>query len=338
MEKQLFKKAMCFTDIHFGLKNNSKQHNDDCTDYVDWFIAQAKIKGAETCIFLGDWSHHRSNVNILTLNYTMAALRKLNNAFEKVYVLVGNHDMFYREKRDIHSMVVSSEFSNIVLIEEPQILGDVALVPWLVDDEWKSIEYMSAKYMFGHFELPGFKMNALVEMPDHGGINKHNLTKCEYVFSGHFHKRQVQGCIHYIGNPFGHNYADVWDFERGAMLLEWGGEPEYIDYSEGPRYLAISLSALLENPDMYLKPKSYLQVTLDVDITYEEASFLRETFMETYNIRELKLIRKDEAEHTIEYEGDIDFLTVDQIVLSQLANIESDTFSSAKLIEIYDKL
>lgn len=338
MKDQLFKKAACFSDIHWGLKNNSKQHNDDCMDFVDWFIIESSKQGAETCIFLGDWSHHRSNVNILTLNYTMNALRKLNNAFEKVYVLVGNHDMFFREKRDIHSMVVGSEFSNIVLIEDPQILGNVALVPWLVDEEWKAIEQMSAKYMFGHFELPGFKMNALVEMPDHGGINKHNLTKCEYVFSGHFHKRQVQGCIHYIGNPFGHNYADVWDFERGAMFLEWDGEPEYLDYNEGPRYLSISLSSLLENPDMYLKPKSYLQVTLDVDITYEEASFLRETFMETYNIRELKLIRKDEIEHTIEYEGDIDFLTVDQIVLSQLANIESDSFSSTKLIEIYDKL
>jgi len=192
--------------------------------------------------------------------------------------------------------------------------------------------------MFGHFELPGFKMNAMVDMPDHGGINKTSFKNQEYVFSGHFHKRQVQGRIHYIGNPFGHNYADVWDFERGAMFLEWDKEPEYVDYTGGPRFISINLGALLENPDLYLKSKTYLQVTLDVDITYEEACFLRETFMESYNIRELKLLRKDEDEHSVEYDGDINFQTVDQIVIEQLTNIDSENFDSIKLIEIYDKL
>lgn len=338
MTDQLFKKAIFFTDLHVGLKHNSKQHNDDCSEFIDWFIEEGKKRNAETCFFLGDFSHHRSNVNILTLNYAMSILKKLNDSFEKVYILVGNHDLFFRERRDIHTMIIASEFSNIVLIEHPTTIGNVSLVPWLVEDEWKNVEKMPGKYMFGHFELPGFKMNAMVEMPDHGGINKHNLTKFDYVFSGHFHKRQVQGCVHYIGNPFGHNYSDVWDFERGAMFLEWNGEPEYIDYTSGPRYLAITLSSLLDNPDLYLKPKSYLQVTLDVDITYEEASFLRETFVETYDIRELKLIRKEETEQAMEYEGEIDFLTVDQIVISQLANIDSDNININTLIDIYDKL
>ena len=44
----LFKKVACFTDIHFGLKSNSKVHNDDCMDFVDWFISTAKKEGAET--------------------------------------------------------------------------------------------------------------------------------------------------------------------------------------------------------------------------------------------------------------------------------------------------
>ena len=38
----LFKKAACLTDIHFGLKSNSSVHNQDCEDFVDWFIKTAK--------------------------------------------------------------------------------------------------------------------------------------------------------------------------------------------------------------------------------------------------------------------------------------------------------
>jgi len=335
---KLFEKCVAFSDIHFGLRHNSKDHNEDCLEFVDWIISEGQKRGAETCLFLGDWHHHRSNINILTLDYTMQALRKLNNAFKKTYIMVGNHDLFYREKREIHSMVVGSEFPNIILVDEPTVIDDVALIPWLVEEEWKKVTDIKTKYLFGHLELPGFKMNAMVEMPDHGTLNADHFQHQDYVFSGHFHKRQTKGKINYIGNPFGHNYSDVWDFERGGIFLEWGKEPEFMDYEAGPRFISINLSALLANPDLYLKPKTYLQVTLDLDITYEEAVFLRETFLTQYNVREFKLVRNQEDELSKDYSGDITFKTVDQIVIEQLTNIESDAFETNKLIEIYNRL
>ena len=333
----LFKRAMVFSDIHFGLRHNSKEHNEDCLEFIDWLIEQGRLKNCDTCLFLGDWHHHRSNINILTLDYTMQALRKLNAAFDKVYIMVGNHDLFYREKRDIHSMVVGSEFNNLVLVDQPCINGDVALVPWLVEEEWKEVTNIESKYLFGHLELPGFKMNAMVEMPDNGTLNAVHFKHQKYVFSGHFHKRQTKGKINYIGNPFGHNYSDVWDFERGAVFIEWDQEPEFMNY-EGPRFISINLSALLANPDIYLKPKTYLQVTLDIDISYEEATFLRETFLTQYNVREFKIVRSQDDDLDKDFSGDITFKTVDQIVVEQLNNIDSATISAAKLIEIYNGL
>jgi DNA repair exonuclease SbcCD nuclease subunit len=338
MHTKLFDKTIVFTDIHFGLRHNSAEHNKDCLDFLDWLIAEAHRRGAETCIFMGDWHHHRSNINILTLDYTMQALRKLNASFKTCYVMVGNHDLFYREKRDIHSMVVGSEFPNIVLVDAPIIKDDVALIPWLIEDEWKDFTNIKSKYIFGHLELPGFKMNAQVEMPDHGTLNSSHFTHQDYVFSGHFHKRQAKGKVNYIGNPFGHNYSDVWDFERGAMFLEWDKEPEFLDYTTGPRFISINLAALLENPEIYLKPKTYLQVTLDVDITYEEASFLRDTFLSQYSVREFKLVKNQDDELTKDYAGEINFKTVDQIVVEQLTNIDSESFETKLLVEIYNGL
>ena len=81
-----FSKAACFTDIHFGNKNNSKQHNRDCAAFVDWFIEQSE--DCETCIFLGDWHHHRASVNVATLNASWKDLKKLNDNFDKVYFIV----------------------------------------------------------------------------------------------------------------------------------------------------------------------------------------------------------------------------------------------------------
>ena len=98
------------------------------------------------------------------------------------------------------------------------------------------------------------------------------------------------------------------------------------------------MKQILENPDYYLKPKTYVKATIDVDITYEEASFLRETFLNSYNVREFKLIQTKHSEHEIESELETEFETVDEIVISELTNIQSDNFDKNVLINIYNNL
>ncbi len=335
----LFKKAACFTDIHFGLKSNSRTHNEDCRDFVDWFCDTAKKEGAETCIFLGDWHHNRNTTDVSTMNYTVQALEKLNNSFDVVHVITGNHDQYYKDKRDLHSLEYGRLFSNINMVNSEFTDGDVTILPWLVGDEWKNIEKIKSRYIFGHFELPLFYMNAMVQMPDHGELQSQHFKHQEYVFSGHFHKRQSKDKIHYIGNAFPHNYADAWDDDRGMMLLEWGKEPKYINWEDCPKYRTVKLSRLIDEKDTIIKSKMYLRVTLDIDITFEESNFIKEEFMKNSNIREMSLIvEKDSIDTVIEENGDIKFESVDQIVSEQILALETGTYDTAKLLEIYNNL
>jgi len=332
-----FKQAACFTDIHFGNKNNSKQHNRDCSEFVDWFVEQSK--DCETCIFLGDWHHHRASVNVSTLNHSVENVGKLSRAFEHVYMIMGNHDLYYREKRDLNSLPYAGLFENVTLVEDALVKDDVALIPWLVGDEWKTLQKTKCRYMFGHFELPYFKMNAMVEMPDHGGINAEHLLTPEYVFTGHFHKRQNKGNVHYLGSPFGHNYADTWDDDRGMMKLTWGGTPEYIDF-DGPRYRTVPLSRLIDEPDRILNSKTYCRATLDINISYEEASFIKETFSQQYSVREITLMPSKKEEHAQDWKvvDDIEVENVDQIVYNSLNAVDSDMIDKKILVDIYNSL
>lgn len=334
---QLFKTAACFTDIHYGLKQNSRLHLDDCHRYIDWFLAEAKARNAETCIFLGDWSHHRASVNVATMNASIKDLKRLNDNFEKVYFITGNHDLYYRDKRELNSIEYARDLPNFVMVDDWLVQDDVAIIPWLVGNEWKKLEKLSVKYLFGHLELPHFRMNALVEMPDHGGINAKHLSGPEYVFSGHFHKRQYKGNIHYIGNAFPHNYADVADDDRGAMFLTWGEEPQYVNWPDCPKYRVLSLSELLDDHQNLLDKYTHARVKLNISISYEEANFIKEKFAEQYKVRELQLIpvKEEQEEFT---GGEIAFESVDAIVVSQLDTIESDTVNKHKLIDIYNGL
>jgi DNA repair exonuclease SbcCD nuclease subunit len=336
----LFKKAAVFTDIHFGLKSNSKIHNQDCEDFVDWYIEQAKANGCETGIFCGDWHHNRNSLNLTTMDATIRSMEKLGKAFDQFFFFDGNHDLYYKDKRDVNSTAFAKHIPGITFVDEITTIEDVTIVPWLVGDEWKKLRKLKSKYVFGHFELPSFYMNAMVQMPDHGELRAEDFKNQSYVFSGHFHKRQKQGKVHYIGNAFPHNYADAWDDDRGMMILdkENDAEPEYINWVDCPKYRTIKLSQLIDEKDTLLKSRMYLRVTLDLPVSYEEASFIKETFINDYDCREITLIPHKQLEE-INTELDIaQFESVDQIVSNEILAIDSDNFDKAMLLDIYNGL
>ncbi len=335
----LFKKVACFTDIHFGLKSNSITHLKDCEEFVDWFIENAKREGCDTAIFLGDWSHNRNSLNLMTLDSSIKCLEKLGAAFDKFYWFPGNHDLFYKDKRDVHSSAFGRHIPGVTVVEEVTVINEVALVPWLVGDEWKKMPELECKYVFGHFELPKFFMNAMVQMPDHGELKAEDFNKPDYIFSGHFHKRQTNQKVIYIGNAFPHNFADAWDDERGMMVLEWGGKPKFINWDNCPKFRVIKLSDLIDKEDSIMKGKMHLKVHLDIDISFEEANFIKETFTQKHDIREISLIQdKTNLDGTIDDNPDAKFESVDQIVTEQLVNIDSKDFDKAMLLEIYNNL
>src|SRR5690606_28891898 len=191
------KRAAVFGDIHFGKKNNDRQFNIDCENYVKWFIQQAKDFGVDCVIFLGDWHDNRHSIHVSTLNYSLSNLERLSTEFKDlpVYFITGNHDLYYKEKREISSVAIGRSLPNIHIINDITQIGNVTFCPWLVGDDWKQIPKLAktSAYMFGHYELPTFMMNAMVEMPDHGGLNSTHFKDLKHMaFSGHFHKRQVK--------------------------------------------------------------------------------------------------------------------------------------------------
>lgn len=193
--------------------------------------------------------------------------------------------------------------------------------------------------MFGHFELPGYMMNAMVAMPDHGEICGDDMQGFEHVYTGHFHKRQTQRNITYIGNAFPHNYADAGDDERGLTILEWGKDAVFHSWPDQPVYRVYQLSNVLKHTEDLLKPNMHVRVNLDIDISYEEATFIKETFIDTYKLREITLIPAKTTDLTeYEIQGNIAFESVDQIVYGQLSSIESEQFNKNLLLEIYRNL
>lgn len=337
----LFKKCMVFTDIHFGKKNNDRNHNIDCENFVNWAISIGKKRDIDTLIFLGDWHDNRQSLHLSTLDYSLKSIERLSENFENFYFIPGNHDLYYKEKREISSVIIAKNFNNIKIINDFAHMGNVTLCPWLVGEEWKKIPEYAKKsdYMFGHFEIPKFLMNAQVEMPDHGEINiDHFNDVTYYAFSGHFHKRQSKGKVSYIGNCFPHNFSDAWDSDRGLMILEWGKPPEFISWPDQPTYKVLTLSALLEDMFTVLDSRVYCKVDIDINLNYEQIQVIKDTLQGIFFCKKIDFINSYNSIDDDDIKEDISTKTTDQIVIEGINSIDSSSLDKKKLIQIYNNL
>lgn len=348
-EKQTLKKAAIFTDIHLGKKSNSKLHNEDCLNYIEWFADQIKQNPSIDHIwFLGDWHEQRSAIDGLTLKYSYTAAKRLNDIGLKIFFLLGNHDLYLKNNRNIYTTEIFSSLNNFNIIKEittvDEIYNSVLAIPFLMEDEYSDIlEYRDIPVAMGHLELAGFTMsgtsNILESGPDHEKFFKNKKR----VFSGHFHLRQKKDNIHYIGNTFPMDYSDANDTKRGMAVYDFENDKlEYIDWPDCPRYIKTKLSDILASPKKILHNNAYVKVLVDQTITLTESNEIKKLFSDKFNLREIVLEEKPESPPELsEIEQEIEDLkleTVSEIVPELLKRVKGDRIKSEKLVGIYKEL
>lgn len=343
---QLFERAAVFTDIHFGDKNDSERHNLDCFQFVKWFCNEVRENHCDAVIFVGDWFDNRTRMRVDTIHYSWQAIELLNGLGVPVYWVVGNHDMFFKNNRNIISMPYLGSTENIYLINELTEINDVLFAPWLTGGEFAEVPSYEVKYIFGHFELPLFLLNDNMIMPDKGGLHADHFVNCDAVFSGHFHKRQLKVNEHgipiwYMGNAFPHDFNDVNDRDRGCMILEWGHDPEFINWPDAPVYLRSTLSDLLANADALEPSNGVIEVKDDMGIEVEEAIQIRELLGDRF--REIRLRPMNpELDVALETDANIgdDAKSVDEMVVEhlRLLDTEGSDYDSDLLVEMYEKV
>jgi len=342
------KKIAIFTDIHLGRKNNSDTHLQDCQDYIDWFISNCKKHKVDMIVFCGDWFEQRDAIGGKTLDKSHKIIKQLVEELQlPFFLIVGNHDLVYRNTRNAFNTAIFEPFPNLFLVDDNvslKINGKrVLFCPYLFEEEYKDqIKEINAHdVVFGHFEFKGFVLTGEFKVLEHGP-DPSDFTKPEKIFSGHFHKRQIKNNVHYIGNTFPMDYSDANQTDRGMAIYDIEqDEVLYIDWTEAPCYLRCNLSELLEDPKSILRPKASVTCVVDQkDVSFDDVLKIRKTLMEKFSLRELRMEEMIE-DYTISddiEEEDLQSESTDEIVLNLLDKITSENISSKKLKKIYRDL
>lgn len=223
-------KVAMITDTHFGVKNDASEFVDHQVDfYTDQFFPRLLEEGVDTILHLGDIFDRRKYTNHNTLHrFREAFFDQLKKHKMTMYLIVGNHDTYFKSTNDINapSLFLEGYEDQIYLIEEPEELSfgktDILFMPWINAENYqeclKVMKKSKAGMCCGHFEIRGFEMNR------GGGVNMSGLKAETFdgfhtVFSGHFHEPSSDGRITYLGAPYEYTWADH-DCDRGFYIMD----------------------------------------------------------------------------------------------------------------------
>lgn len=238
-------------DAHFGSHRNSEVFLESTLKYFKkQLLPDLKARGIDTIVQLGDWFDNRNNINIKVMNDVYELLENELSEF-KVYVLAGNHDIYYKTSIDTHSLQMFKKFSNITVIDSIQKVTfdklDVLLTPWIVDTN-KFVEHINENdykcdVCFGHFEMKGFSLNNKVKS-QHGIDCDIFFDNYKLILSGHYHtiseQKRKLSTIKYVGSISHLTRHDIGD-ARGIHILDTDTlDLEFIENTTSLKYINIT--------------------------------------------------------------------------------------------------
>ncbi len=221
-------KILLITDQHFGVRNDNVAYIEMYKKfYSDVVLPFIKKSGIDTIICLGDTFDKRKSINFMSLDEAKEMwFSPLNSMGVTMHMLVGNHDIYYKNTLRINApRELLGEYDNIRIYDTATSVEfdglNILLLPWICDGNrdgiYEQISNCSADVCMGHLELDGFEAHPGAVMK--GGMDPNIFGKFKKVFSGHFHQKSKKGNINYLGNPY-QLYWNDYAQKRGFHVFD----------------------------------------------------------------------------------------------------------------------
>ena len=208
--------------------------------FTDIFFPQCVAQNVKTVLHFGDTFDKRKNINIQTLERSKRFyFDPLRDRGMRQETVIGNHDTFFKTTNNLNSVdeIIVPEYGNVRTYKRPvEVVIDGAkflILPWIpldpqaMSETLKAIENSKAEYCVGHLEINGFHRSRMDTCKD--GLKRSLFDKFKLTLSGHFHHRDLDGDIGYLGSPYGMTWED-YGAPRGFHFLDVEtGELEFIE-------------------------------------------------------------------------------------------------------------
>jgi len=336
-------KVALITDTHFGIRKGSQIFHDYFKDFYDRTFFPALDNGSiDTVVHLGDCFDVRRGIDYWSLDWAKTNFfDPLKERGIHLYLIVGNHDIFYKESLSINSPGLNlREYDNVTIIDSPRTVSvrgtDVFMVPWICPGNaerfTQELDATEADISMGHLELAGFYANKDYQCQH--GTDPKVFKQFQTVFSGHFHKKSTRGNITYLGNPYQLYWNDEGD-ERGFHFFDL--ETHDLEFVANPNKMFHKIYYNEEKQKLINPHKvknSYIKVVVEGNSTPQKLNSMVDKLYEA-GIHDIKVIENFDLtiDEDIEVESE-DTLTT----LTNYVNAMDDSFDKTNVIDIFKSL
>jgi hypothetical protein len=273
-------------DLHFGVRNNSIEQFEIQRDFiVNWFLDQLEADGfdpeLDVLFQAGDWNHVRESTNIRISNLSLAIFDRLTSFFKRgIHIILGNHDVYYKDRNDLHSLKdVDLIYDNVKIYEKPEILTinnkhKMLMLPWEHDNSVLSdiVKQHTGKvdYILCHADIKDFKLNRFQKL-EHG-LSQSDLRSFKKIYSGHIHIRQSKNNMVYLGTPFHLDRGDAGN-TKGFYKLNFEGDEiveTFFENTHSPEYIKHQADDILNmsiDEITKLFKNNYVDVLIDSELS-----------------------------------------------------------------------
>jgi DNA repair exonuclease SbcCD nuclease subunit len=362
MKLEGIRKIFVLGDLHLGVRNNSMEWSEIQSEFLlDFFLKKVDEVGFDPnhdiLVQVGDWNHVRESTNVRIYKKSLEIAERLTQKFKRgVYVILGNHDVYYKDRNDIHSLEGFDRiFDNFHVFTKPTQLTinshKFLMLPWVENiAELKEVVKANreAHYIFCHADVQGFSLNRSTRL-EHG-LEYSDLKSFKRVYSGHIHIRQDKNNVLYLGTPYEMDRGDRGNI-KGFYVLSADSDliiEKFIENTVSPRHIKIEMIDLL---NLNLAEISAMFKNNFVDILIESSfssRFPLTSFtemlkdcghrrLEFFSYSKDQIKSKSEVELNSNYEYNIFTIAQEKLKEKNLSVLyESQIFDKFK--EIYDSL
>jgi len=254
------RKIFLLGDLHLGIRSNSMEWANIQSDFLlDFFLKKVDEEGfdpeRDILVQLGDWHHVRESTNVRILDFSLQVAKAFTEKFKRgVYVILGNHDVYYKDRVDVHSLLGFDKiFKNFHIFQHPEefILDShrFLMLPWIesVDQIKSTVGLYNTRcdYIFCHADIKGVALNKFTKL-EHG-LDQEDLQVYSKIYSGHIHIRQEAKNFTYVGTPYEMDRGDAGN-SKGFYVLDLSEEKikeKFIENTRSPRHLRLEMTDLL---------------------------------------------------------------------------------------------
>jgi DNA repair exonuclease SbcCD nuclease subunit len=241
-------KILVTADIHIHPHRKDTRRVEDGLRCLQWIYDTAREHAITTVVVVGDFMHDRFLLPAFAYSKACEIVAKEHAAGIKTIFVLGNHDMFFEDKWQVHALMPFKQWATVVdspsTIEIEGHLVDILPYTPLPSHYLDSCFPKPQKVLLSHLSVADAILNAKFDVlsveddtKEKEVISPDAFKKWKKVWLGHYHYGQkLSKGVEYIGSPMQLTFGEAAQKKHIALFDLATLKTEYIENTVSPKF------------------------------------------------------------------------------------------------------